>query len=54
MGIDADYRGLVDLLADALPPVEVAGLYLPALIEDGTYRDELGFVFLADGSVGPF
>jgi uncharacterized protein (DUF4213/DUF364 family) len=54
MSIDADYLRLVDLLAAALPPVEVAGLSLPALVEDGEYRDEFGFVILADGSVGPF
>jgi uncharacterized protein (DUF4213/DUF364 family) len=54
MSIDADYLRLVDRLAAALPPVEVTGLYLPALREDGEYRDEFGFVFFADWSIGPF
>lgn len=53
MSIDADYAALVDSMA-VLPPVDVAGLYLPAPSNDGAYRDEFGFVFLADGSVGPF
>jgi uncharacterized protein (DUF4213/DUF364 family) len=54
VSIDSDYLRLVDMLAAALPPAEVTGLYLPSLVDDGEYRDELGFVFLADGSVGPF
>ena len=32
----------------------VAGLYLPQPVADETFRDEFGFVFLEDGSVGPF
>jgi len=54
MSINADYLRLVDLMTEALPPAQLAGLYLPALLEDGEYRDEFGFVFLADGTVGPF
>jgi uncharacterized protein (DUF4213/DUF364 family) len=54
MSIDADYLELLDRIVESLPPVEVTGLYLPDLIEDGSYRDEFGFVFLSDGSVGPF
>ncbi len=54
MSIDEDYLRLVQVLAAALPPAEVTGLYLPPLVEDGAYRDEFGFVFLSDHSVGPF
>lgn len=54
MSIDADYLRLIDALAAALPPVEIRGLYLPGVVENGQYRDEFGFVFLSDGSVGPF
>ena len=31
-----------------------AGIYLPALIDDDSYRDEFGFVFLQDGTAAPF
>jgi hypothetical protein len=54
MSIDADYLRLVERLGAALPPVEVTGLHRPTLIDGGAYRDEFGFVFLADGSVGRF
>lgn len=54
MSIDADYLDLLDRFVESLPPAQVTGLYLPDLIEDGSYRDEFGFVFLSDGSVGPF
>lgn len=54
MSIDSAYLRLTDVLAAALPPIEIAGLHLPSLVEDGAYRDEFGFVFLDDGSVGPF
>jgi uncharacterized protein (DUF4213/DUF364 family) len=32
----------------------VNGVYLPEPVPDETFRDEFGFVFLEDGSVGPF
>lgn len=54
MSIDGDYLELIDALIASLPPVDVTGLYLPAVIEDGAFRDEFGFVFLSDGSIGPF
>jgi len=41
-------------LAGALNDVSVDGLFLPAPVADETFRDEFGFVFLDDGSVGPF
>ena len=49
-----DYLRLGERLADALGNPAIDGLYLPAAIPDETFRDEFGFVFLADGSIGPF
>jgi len=33
---------------------DIVGLYLPELAVDSKYRDEFGFVFLADGIAAPF
>ena len=52
--ISSDYQALGERVADLLGNPAVAGLYLPAPVEDETFRDEFGFVFLADGSAGPF
>lgn len=54
MSINEDYLRLTDILAAALPPIQVSAVYLPELIDDGVYRDEFGFVVLEDGSIGPF
>jgi len=54
MSIDADYLGLVDRLARALPRQEIVALHLPQVVEYTEFRDEFGFVVLSDGSVGPF
>lgn len=49
-----DLRDLGERTADLLGQPMVRGLYLPAAVADETFRDEFGFVLLADGSVGPF
>ncbi len=49
-----DYLRLGERLAEALGRPAIHGLYLPAPVADETFRDEFGFVFLEDGSVGPF
>lgn len=54
MSINADYLSLASRLAAALPAVAVQGMHLPQPVPDETFRDEFGFVFLTDGSVGPF
>lgn len=54
MSLDDDYRALGERLSRHLGDPWVAGIYLPAAADDETFRDEFGFVFLADGSVGPF
>ena len=52
--LSRDYRQLGERLAGALGYPAVTGLYLPAPVDDETFRDEFGFVFLDDGTVGPF
>lgn len=54
MSISADYLSLATRVAAALPSVAVRALYLPEPVSDEAYRDEFGFVFLTDGSIGPF
>jgi hypothetical protein len=54
VSVGADYLRLTERIAPALAPLAMEGLYLPPLRDDGECRDEFGFVFLADGSVGPF
>lgn len=52
--ISKDYLQIGEQLTDVLGHPGIVGLYLPAAVPDETFRDEFGFVFLADGSVGPF
>lgn len=52
--ISSEYRTIGERVASRLGNPALVGLHLPAPVEDETFRDEFGFVFLADGSVGPF
>jgi uncharacterized protein (DUF4213/DUF364 family) len=52
--INEAYQQIGTQLAARLGHPAVSGLYLPAPVADETFRDEFGFVLLADGSVGPF
>ncbi len=54
MSISEEYLALAARLDAALPAADVVGLHLPQPVPDETFRDEFGFVLLADGSVGPF
>lgn len=54
MGISADMLALARRLCDTLEPPAITGLHLPELPADDEYRDEFGFVFLADGTAAPF
>ena len=54
MTLNDAYRYLGSQLCTSLTAPRVRGLYLPAAVPDETYRDAFGFVFLDDGSVGPF
>lgn len=54
MSINPDYLQLLDSMEclEGIPPL--AGIYLPPLVQHPDFVDEFGFVFLADGSAGPF
>ena len=52
--INDDYRRIGEQIAVLLGRPRVTGLYLPEPVEDETFRDEFGFVFLADDGIGPF
>lgn len=52
--LSTEYLELGHHLAEALDAPRIQGLYLPSPRADETFQDEFGFVFLEDGSVGPF
>ncbi len=52
--ISTEHLRIGEQLADSLGHPDVVGLHLPAAVPDETFRDEFGFVFLSDGSIGPF
>ncbi|RMG35206.1 MAG: hypothetical protein D6720_07720 [Gammaproteobacteria bacterium] len=52
--LSTDYLELGHHLTEVLGAPRIQGLYLPKPGGDETFRDEFGFVFLEDGSVGPF
>ena len=54
MAINDDYLHIGERMANTLGHTTISGLYLPAPVVDETFRDEFGFVFLSDDSVGPF
>ncbi len=54
MGISADTLALARRLCAELEPPEITSLHLPPPSADDEYRDEFGFVFLADGTAAPF
>ena len=54
MGISADTLALARRLCAELEPPEINALHLPRPSADDEYRDEFGFVFLADGTAAPF
>ncbi len=54
MSISSKILSLAGRLCSELEVPEIVGLYLPELSTDDEYRDEFGFVFLADGSAAPF
>lgn len=54
MSINSDYLALGKRLLEVFPSAQIHGLHLPQPVPDETFRDEFGFVFLADGSIGPF
>ncbi|MDJ0739902.1 MAG: DUF364 domain-containing protein [Gammaproteobacteria bacterium] len=52
--LNDDMRALGERLVRELGGPRIDGLYLPEPVADETFRDAFGFVFLDDGSVGPF
>lgn len=54
MTINDGYLALARRLVNSLPPVAVEDIHLPAVAAADQKKDEFGFVFLDDGSVGPF
>jgi len=54
MSISLEYLQLARKIADSLQIPAVSGIHLPSIVEDSEKPDEFGFVFLEDGSVGPF
>ncbi len=49
-----DYRELGARVAEALPPLAIQAMFLPPPFTDDTRDDCFGFLFLDDGSAGPF
>jgi uncharacterized protein (DUF4213/DUF364 family) len=54
MSISAGILAMARRACAELDPPEIVGLHLPELSADGAFRDEFGFVFLADGTAAPF
>ena len=54
MSISAEILSMARRLCAELAIPEITGLHLPELSTDDEFRDEFGFVFLADGSAAPF
>ena len=54
MTINDDYIALAQKLLDAIPVPAVSGIHLPSSSQSDEKKDEFGFVFLDDGSAGPF
>ena len=54
MTINDGYLALAHKLLNSLPSVTVADIHLPVIATANEKKDEFGFVFLEDGSVGPF
>jgi len=54
MSIAEEYLDLVFIIAKAIEIPQITGIHLPVPVENIEKPDEFGFVFLQDGSVGPF
>lgn len=53
MSINNEYLHIGERRARLLGQPRISGIYLPPPVPDETFRDEFGFVFLADGSQTP-
>lgn len=54
MKFSTEYYALAERIADAIDIPRVQSIHLPKVVEDAEKPDEFGFVFLEDGSAGPF
>ena len=54
MGISERILAMGRRLSAQLGVAQIAGLHLPEAAPGNEFRDEFGFVFLADGSAAPF
>lgn len=54
MKLHQAYRELARHIGEHVELPPVAGLHLPRIVENAEKPDEFGFVFLEDGSIGPF
>lgn len=54
MTISEEYLDLIDHIAGTIEIPQISHIFLPTIVEEGGKRDEFGFVFLKDGSAGPF
>lgn len=54
MKLSLEYHRLAKSIAEQLNLPAVTGIHLPSPVAEAHKPDEFGFVFLADGSVGPF
>lgn len=54
MSISSEILAIARRLCGELDVPGISGLHLPELSADDEFRDEFGFVFLADGTAAPF
>ncbi|MGB0722888.1 MAG: Rossmann-like domain-containing protein [Gammaproteobacteria bacterium] len=54
MSVIPDYLQLIDRIRATTTVPDIVRVHLPEPDPEDPYRDEFGFVILADGSVGPF
>lgn len=54
MNIGQEYIELANHISQSIQIPPVSSIHLPAIVEQKEKPDEFGFVFLQDGSVGPF
>ncbi|MBD3610312.1 MAG: hypothetical protein HUJ30_07155 [Gammaproteobacteria bacterium] len=54
MSISTDIISLAETVIQNAPIPDVSGIHLPPITQSDEIKDEFGFIFLQDGSVGPF
>lgn len=54
MTFSTEYYRLARKIMDCIDIPPVMGIHLPAIVDDAQKADEFGFLFLQDGSAGPF